>query len=275
MFYNGAYSSYNGLQVQARKISPSHGLQFQANYTWAKDMTDADDVWTAAYGSGGTAQNNPNCIKCEYAPASYSIAQRFVANFEYTVPLAGRGRLPKRLTEGWKLLGIFTAQTGNPFTVTSPYGTVPYGWDGGENRPFFLQQATRSPILKAPTGPQYFSNAVIADAATITSGATGTFFGVPQTTDPYMGDATMQTVPGNLGRNTFTGPRWSNLDFSVVKDTRITESKTLQLRVEFFNVLNQSTFGTPDGGIGDSTFGLLTYTATTERQIQFGLRFIF
>jgi hypothetical protein len=45
--------------------------------------------------------------------------------------------------------------------------------------------------------------------------------------------------------------------------------------MEFFNVLNQSTFGTPDSGIGDYTFGLFTGTATTERQIQFALRFIF
>jgi hypothetical protein len=273
LYNNGGYSSYNGLQVQARKTSPSHGLQFQANYTWAKDMTDADDVWTTVPSSG--VPNNPDCLSCEKGPAGYSVNQRFVANFEYAVPLAGRGILPKRLAEGWKLLGIFTAQSGFPFTVAGPYGTLPYGEFLVGARPFYLKQATRSPILKAPTGPQYFSDAVIADAATITSGATGTFFGVPQTTDPYQGGATVQTVPGNLGRDTFTSPRWSNLDFSVVKDTRITESKTLQLRAEFFNVLNQSTFGIPDSGIGDPAFGLITGTATTERQIQFALRFIF
>ena len=62
MFYNGAYSSYNGLQVQVRKSSPSHGVQFQANYTWSKDMTDADDVWNSGWVDGGISQNNPfNC----------------------------------------------------------------------------------------------------------------------------------------------------------------------------------------------------------------------
>ena len=276
VFYNGAYSSYNGLQVQARKTSPSHGLQFQANYTWAKDMTDADAVWSAPGTSGGITLNNPQCLKCEYAPATYSVNQRLVANFEYTLPLAGHG--PKRLAEGWKLLGIFTAQTGFPFTVVGPYGTLQYGYDafnGVGARPFLLKQITRSPTLKAPTGPQYFTNAVIADAATIANGATGTFFGVPQTTSPNLAGATVQTVPGNLGRNTFTGPRWSNLDFSVVKDTRINESMMLQLRAEFFNVLNQSTFGTPTSSIGNPAFGLITGTATTERQIQFGLRFVF
>jgi hypothetical protein len=239
--------------------------------------TDADAVWSAPGTSGGITLNNPRCLKWEYARASYSVGQRFVANFDYDLPFARASSLPKRLTQGWKLLGIFSAQSGFPFTVVGPYGTLRYGYDiydGVGARPF-LQKATRSPSLKAPTGPQYFSNAVIADAATITSGATGTFFGVPQTTSPNLGGATVQTVPGNLGRNTFTGPGWSNLDFSVIKDTRITESKTLQLRAEFFNVLNQATFGTPTSSIGNPTFGLITGTATIERQIQFGLRFVF
>jgi hypothetical protein len=277
VFYNGAYSSYNALQVQTRKNSPSHGIQFQANYTWAKTMTDADGVWTGPGSSSGVTLNNPQCMKCEYAPATYSVAQRFVANFQYTLPLGGLSFLPKRVAEGWKLLGIFSAQSGFPFTVVGPYGTLPYGFDSINYvgaRPFLLQKATQSPTLTPGTGPQFFSNAVIADAATITSGATGTFFGVPQVTSPYLG-STVQTGPGNLGRNTFTGPGWSNLDFSVIKDTRITESMTLQLRAEFFNVLNQATFGTPNSTIGNPSFGLITSTATTERQIQFGARFIF
>ena len=47
MFYNGAYSSYNAFTGASPQDLPSHGFQFQATYTWAKDMTDADDVWSA------------------------------------------------------------------------------------------------------------------------------------------------------------------------------------------------------------------------------------
>lgn len=68
VFYNAAHSTYNGLQLQARKSSPAHGFVFQANYTWAKDMTDADAVWSAPGPSGAVSPNNPGCIKCEYAP---------------------------------------------------------------------------------------------------------------------------------------------------------------------------------------------------------------
>ncbi|MGC1493778.1 MAG: TonB-dependent receptor, partial [Candidatus Acidiferrum sp.] len=131
VFYNGGHSTYNALQVQARKISTTHGLQFQANYTWGKDMTNTDAVWSSGGQSGGISKNNPECLNtCERAPASYSIAQRFVANFEYDVPLdRALTAFPKRLTQGWMMLGIFSAQTGSPFTVVSPYGTLQYGYD--------------------------------------------------------------------------------------------------------------------------------------------------
>ena len=271
MFYNGAHSSYNGLQVQARKISTTHGLQFQANYTWAKDMTDADDVWNSGWVNGGISQNNPQCVKCEYAAASYNVAQRFVANFEYNLPM-GKGqalsRLPGRLTQGWKVLGIFSAQSGSPFTVVGPYGSLQYGFDalsGFGARPFLL----KTPTLSSSTG-QFFSNAVIGDNNGIGTG----FFDLPTVTSPVNGEAVLPT-PGNLGRNTYIGPGLSNLDFSLIKETRITESKMLQFRAEFFNIFNQATFGSPGGILGSSGFGISTGTATAERQIQFGLRFIF
>lgn len=186
------------------------------------------------------------------------------------------------------MLGILSAQSGFPFTVVGPYGSLQYGYDGFDGvgaRPFFLQKATRSTNYKAGCGPQFFSDAVIGmdpqtcnapgnpNASALEGVGTG-FFGLPTVTSPVNGNLVLPT-PGNLGRNTFTGPGWSNLDFSLIKDTKITESKTLQFRAEFFNILNQATFYTPGGSLGSSSFGKSTGTATTEREIQFGLRFIF
>ena len=268
VFYNGGYSSYNALQVQARRISTSHGIQFQGSYTWGKVQTDTDSVWSAPGESGAIMLNNPQCLKCEYGRASYSVAQRFVGNFAYILPFGNVQSLPKRLREGWQIMGIFTAQTGFPFTVVSPYGTLQYGYDdydGVGARPFLLQKATKN----TAGGPQFFSDAVVAS-----SGMNGQFFGVPTVYSPYLGGQA-QTAPGNLGRNTFTSPSWSNFDFSIVKDTHITESTSLQFRAEFFNLPNHPTFSTPDMDLGDSTFGSSTSTMTTERQIQFGVRFIF
>jgi hypothetical protein len=266
VFYNGGHSSYNALQLQARKISPSHGIQFQANYTWAKDMTDADSVWN----TGATNMQDPNCLRCERAPASYNIVQRFVANFEYDVPIGhwnALSRLPKRLTNGWQTLGIFQAQTGYPITVYSPYGTLQYG-EGASNRPFFVQKATLNP--NENSNPQFFSSAVIGSNNGVGTG----YFNLPTVISPVNGDQVMPG-PGTLGRDTFTAPGWPNLDFSVIKNTSITESKSLQFRAEFFNIFNFATFGGPGSTVGSPGFGVTGYTATAERQIQLGLRFIF
>ncbi|MGD0008815.1 MAG: TonB-dependent receptor [Terriglobia bacterium] len=268
VFYNGGYSSYNALQLQARKISPSHGIRFQANYTWAKDMTDADSVWN----TGATNMQDPNCLKCEYAPASYNIVQRFVANFEYELPLAhwqALSHLSKRLTDGWQTLGIFQAQTGYPFTVGSPYGTVQYG-NGASNRPFYLQKATLNPSER--TSPQFFSNAVIGGSD---NGVGTGYFAIPTVISPVANVGAVMPGPGTLGRDTFTAPGWYNLDFSVIKDTRITETKMVQFRAEFFNIFNVATFGGPVSTVGSPGFGHTGYTATAEREIQLGLRFVF
>jgi len=273
VFYNGAHSTYNALQLQARKISPSHGLQFQANYTFAKDMTDADAVWSSGGQSGAISQNNPQCVRCERAPASYSIAQRFVANFEYDIPLASAlTNMPKKMTQGWMILGIYTAQTGFPFTVVSQYGSLQYGYDSFDGfgaRPNLLQKATT--VSNVGSGPQFFSNSVINGS---NYGLNDGYFGTPTVISPVT-NAAVLPEPGNLGRNTFTGPNWWNLDFSLVKDTRFTERMQLQFRAEFFNVMNHATFATPGASLGNPSFGISTGTATTERQIQFGLRFMF
>jgi len=85
---------------------------------------------------------------------------------------------------------------------------------------------------------------------------------------------------GNLGRGTYTGPGLAALDLSLLKNIEVTEKMKLQLRSEFFNILNHTNLGTPNaivfsGGAISPSAGLITTTATTSRQIQFGLKLIF
>jgi len=202
----------------------------------------------------------------------YNIVNTFNANFEYNLPFAhwqALSHLPKRLTDGWQTLGIFRAQTGFPFTVGSPYGTVQYGI-GASNRPFYLQKATLNPSER--TSPQFFSNAVIGGSA---NGAGTGYFATPTVISPVPNVGAVMPGPGTLGRDTFTGPGWYNLDFSVIKNTRITETKMVQFRAEFFNILNAATFGQPGSTVGSPGFGITGYTQTAEREIQLGLRFVF
>lgn len=153
--------------------------------------------------------------------------------------------------------------------MNSPFGTREFGVDqyvGFEaTRPDLIQQ----PTLKTGPGPeeQFFSDAVINNP--------GQFFATPLF--KYADKATVQDHPGNLGRNTFRTHSFSNVDFSLLKDTRITEKTTLQFRAEFFNLFNQHAFYVPTQVLGATGFGVASQTVPNlnERQIQFALRLIF
>ncbi len=85
---------------------------------------------------------------------------------------------------------------------------------------------------------------------------------------------------GNLGRGTLTGPGLADVDVSLFKNVAMSERLRLQIRAEFFNVLNHANFGTPNAivfssGAISSSAGLITSTTTTSRQIQFGMKLMF
>ena len=86
---------------------------------------------------------------------------------------------------------------------------------------------------------------------------------------------------GNLGRNVVIGPGFANLDFSLVKNTKITERFNLQLRADAFDLLNQTNFGQPGATVGTAQFGLINSTrfptgdAGSSRQLQLALKLRF
>ena len=270
---NHAHSTYNALQVQLRKVSAQHGLQFQAAYTWSKTIDNASTVWNGNNSANsGQQPNNPLCYACEKSDSGFHFPQRFVMNFQYTVPVdkwQSLDLLPKRLTGGWQLLSIISAQSGFPFTVNSPYGTAQFGTDT-----YLGYQPTRPDLLRQPTlntagGPAFFSNDVITDGVNLGQ----KYFGTPLVMLP--GGTVAQAAPGNLGRNTFRTGSFSNFDFSLLKDTKLTENALLQFRAEFFNLFNQHAFGIPTQVLGGPGFGVANVTALPERQIQFGVRLVF
>jgi len=90
---------------------------------------------------------------------------------------------------------------------------------------------------------------------------------------------------GNLQRDFLSGPGIVDFDYSVTKDTPIKEQVRLQFRAEFFNLLNHANFALPNanvfaqgvngGGSFNPTFGKITLTTTSSRQIQFALKLMF
>jgi hypothetical protein len=147
---NHAHSTYNALQVQLRKLSVEHGIQFQAAYTYSKAIDNSSTVWNGINAANsGTQPNNPLCYACEKSDSGFNFPQRFVMNFQYTAPLDKwqfLDSLPKAVTSGWQAMSIISAQSGFPFTVNSPYGTEEFGTDTyvgyQPTRPFLLQEPT-------------------------------------------------------------------------------------------------------------------------------------
>jgi hypothetical protein len=272
---NHAHSTYHSLQAVFRKQSPRAGLTFQTSYTYSKAIDNA----TTVFNSGGFAansaqlQNDPTCWSCEKGRASFDFPQRVVVNFTYQPPLdRAAPLLPKRLSQGWMFLGIISDQSGFPFTITSPYGTKRYGVDQYSGVQVTRPNLIQNPTLKAPgQGPdeQFFSTEVINDARTFGQ----KFFSVPL--DKLADGTTVQAAPGNLGRNTFRTAGFSNVDFSIIKDTRFTEQIQLQFRGEFFNLLNQHAFRVPVFRLAAPGFGVASSTVFDSRELQFGLRLVF
>jgi len=80
---------------------------------------------------------------------------------------------------------------------------------------------------------------------------------------------------GNLGRNAYRADPYKNLDLSLFRDFPITESKRFEFRVEAFNLPNHPTWGVPNSVVNQNLFGVVQSTRSTERQIQFALKFYY
>ena len=270
-----SHSTYNSLQAVLRKTSAKYGLTFQFSYAYSNELDNGDSVYNGNGPNGAESamvQQNPFCWRCEKGPGSISFPQNFVADFIYTIPfdsLHVLSGLPRRLTQGWQIAGIPRVLSGSPFTVTSPYPIAAFGTDtyygSVPTRPDMVGRATLNSKSNYAGTLSFFTPSVAQDGANL---------GQQIFSTPGGSDTGFQTGPGNLGRNTFRTPLTKNLDLSIFKDTRITESKMVQFRAEFFNIFNLHYFNSVDEVLGDSGFGLFTGT-TPGRILQFGLRFVF
>ena len=255
-WYTEGNSSYNALQVDLiRRLS--RGLQFRANYTWSKNL-DMNSGLT-----GAQANNQPqmvldrNDLRRDWGLSALNVTSQSTVSASYELPF-GRskhwmaGGWAGHLAGGWQLNGIATLLSGFPFT---PQVGSNRSGDGDTRNP------DRPSVNPSFTGPVLLRNSYRwFDPNAFVLPAVGTY--------------------GNMGRGTLTGPGLAVLDLSVLKNARVSERAGLEIRGEFFNALNRANFGTPNAvvfssGAISASAGLITSTATTSRQIQFGLKLIF
>jgi hypothetical protein len=253
----GAWSQYHGLTLGLEKRL-SHGLQFQANYTlsrsidtWSGGLQGSSDFLTGA----GSAVDWWD-IEFEKGRSSFDVPHNFVFNAVYALPMnTSLTGIKSVLVNGWQLSGIVQASSGLPFHPV-------IGFDRAGDR-------------QSDTDMQRPSWAPGFDASSAMTGDVNQWFNPQAFVLPAAGTF------GNVRRNSLRGPNLRAVDFSTFKN-QVLFGKLLQLRIEVFNLFNRANFNPPSNptlfntdGTYVSGSGRITTLATTPRQVQFGVKFVF
>ena len=244
---NFVEASYHSLQASVER-RVAHGLALLSSYTWSHAIDNSND---GADTAASTPPQNPNDIGAEKASALFDVRHRFTASIIWESPVGqdsvarGRSRAARWLLGGWRLAGIFVAQSGYPLTPT----ILP-----------------NSSISTTPLRPDCLGDGNLSRSE--------------RTIDRWF-DLTAFHTPapftfGNCGRNVLRGPGFVNLDLLVGRDFRVSGDKRIGLRLEVFNVANAVHLGPPNTVIDEpEQAGRITSTQAPPRQAQLGLRFDF
>ena len=224
-----ANSNYNSLQASLR-VSGWHGLTSQTNFVWSHSIDNASD--SDDFIPNASQPNNSFNTAAERGNSSFDIRRRFSWNLGYELPKHG-GNLAK-LKDGWGVDGAVTLQDGQPFTLNYNFEGDYSGSGEGFDRPDVV-------------GPIQYGNAPY-NFINLTSFQVPCTFG-NTTAISSSGDSNCLAGSrhfGDLGRNVLVAPSFKEWNFSVFKNTVITERVVLQLRAEFFNLLNHPNFANPE-----------------------------
>jgi hypothetical protein len=295
---NVSNSNYNSLQAALKK-RVSRGIQFNLNYTWSHSIDDS-----STWHSGATTANGPAGGDGYYTDSLlhsldrgnsiYDVRHRIVANYVWDIPIfRGQTGFLGKVLGGWTYNGIWSFQTGahwmpfnshsrhfvdtNPaFIATDPFSHAcrsaatfvaagctnvggDYNLDGtGNDRPSALANSFD------PSHDQWANGW----GGQFAPGG-GFFFAPCGGTRPCI---------GSLGRNSFVGPKFWDVDMSLFKNIKITERVNAQFRAESFNILNHTNFTLPGNSshndINDTLFGKAGGTFD-PRELQFGFKIMF
>jgi len=237
-------SIYDSLQTSWR-INDWHGLTSTVNYTWSHSIDDSSDgedyVPNAAQPDNSLAVNRLN-----RGNSNFDVRNRVAWNFIYQFPNS-KGNL-QRLRNGWGLNGIVTVQSGQPFQLNYNFEGDYNGTGEGFARPDVV-----GPIVYHANDPNNFLNLTAFAVPCLLSGGTADVncqLVAPGTTTicttSGIGPNCINSMHfGNEGRNSLLGPHFRQMDFSVFKNTAITERMKLELRFEAYNLFNHPNFANP------------------------------
>ncbi len=311
MVTNGASSTYNGLQMRLDSRF-TDDLTLNANYTLSKTLDNTSEIFSTL-GGGQTisiAQNPFDLNDGERGLSAFHQKHNFTASFLYELPFYKEQRgWSGKLLGGYQLNGIIRMGSGRPYTPAelfgrydarfpslrpfygnpnAPEGTIAYGSFAATN---LLGDTTAAPgnfVLYNTLNPGSPGVEVTAAQALQQSRLIYNDFGsvaVFNTTAvlPLLEAFNLFNSPyGDVGRSTFSGLPFYNVNMSVFKTTNITENTKLEFRVEAFNLLNRRNFGVPDPVTEDAFVGFTVnsfqnpgFNRGASRTLRLGVRYIF
>ncbi|MGH9499114.1 MAG: TonB-dependent receptor domain-containing protein [Terriglobales bacterium] len=237
-FPNGAFyifqqnstgsSNYNSLQTSLR-INNYHGFMSIVNYVWSRSLDNSSDG--EDFVVNAAQPQDSNSPQREYGPSNFNVPNRFVWVAGYELPKMGGDW--SRLKNGWGTDSTVTLQSGQPFTLNYNFEDDYSGGGDGFDRPDVV-----GPIVYNKRNPaNYIQLSSFAMPCTVPTGIA---------ISGFAGDCVPGTRHyGNLGRNALVGPTYKQWDLAIYKNTAITERVSVQLRADFFNILNHPNFANP------------------------------
>lgn len=254
---NSDRSDYEGLAFSATKRL-SHGLLFKTAFTWSKTIDLMSGTPGQAKGSENAGVIDAYNLRAQRGLSTQDIPRQLTFDFVYQVPRPMNwGSLAKVFLGGWEVSGIGTFAAGLPATVYS--STADYNADG------YFYDVPNAPATNIRTSgynrSQYLSGVFTAAS-----------FPSPCPTSSPCG------IEGNLGRNTFRGPGFAQVDAGFTKNNHIpwfvSEGAEFQIRAEIANVFNRVNLTGFDTNLADGSFGRAT-GVNIARTPQFSLRIHF
>ncbi|HEY6660808.1 MAG TPA: hypothetical protein VI031_06690, partial [Pyrinomonadaceae bacterium] len=250
---NSGMSIYHSLQTSLEKRLSS-GFSAGLHYTYSSFIDTMSEIFNVSSGEIAVAQDSYN-RRADRARSSFDRPHRIAGNFVYELPWfreqKGAGGL---VLGGWQLNSQFSLQSGSPFTplngsdpaiaLASISSLVGNAIRPNLNTTLDLSSMSVEDILRAG-GRSLFSTITAAQRV------------------------------GNAGRNILRSDGINNIDFGILKNTRVGENQRLQLRADFFNFTNSRDFGIPDSTVTSANFLNQWGTDGGNRRIIVGVRYVF
>jgi hypothetical protein len=261
---NAAESIYHSMQVSFDKRF-SRGFSAGLHYTWSSFIDTASEIFNPSGGEVAVAQD-PRNQAGDRARSSYDRPHRLSGNFVYELPWYREQRgIAGHLLGGWQFNGFVTFQSGAPFTPLN--GSDPTGALNGIDG--LVGNAIRA-NLTAPlptTNTEELFNLLKVQGQS--------FFRTLQCNGPLTAAATTCERFGSAGRNILRADGIGNLDFGIIKNTRIAEGVTAQFRADMFDATNTRNFGIPNTTVNSGAFLNQWTTNGGNRRVILGARLVF